>query len=467
MKKLPKLLPFQEKGVRKLIHFNGRTLLADEQGLGKTITSLYYQVRYGTGWPIVVVCPAIAKYVWDNEAREHFGIPTVLLSRNVPPPPGQLPHGKIYVINYEILGGQKGQKYTWIDALRALKPKLIIIDESQRIKSPDAKCTKAVYKLCKDIDKVLCLSGTPMPNGRPFELWSTVSLLRPEVFNNRWDYCWRYCGPQKGFGGHWTFTGATNLEELNQKLNQYCMIRRRKEDVLKELPPKTTTLVPVTIEMKEYHEAEADLIRWLVKNNQKAKAKRAATALRMVKVGYLLRLAAKLKKQRVIEWIREYLSSNKDNKLIVFGVQREFLDDLHKAFITQSVLVNGSTPKQERKTRTTKFNEDSKCRLLFGNIISAGTAWSCRSTSTMLFTELVWTPGDIMQAEDRIRGVGRGLKGAHADIYFMLARNTIEEKLWKVLKTKEAGISQGVDGIPSVMTGTDVYRIVEKELLDQ
>jgi SWI/SNF-related matrix-associated actin-dependent regulator 1 of chromatin subfamily A len=122
----------------------------------------------------------------------------------------------------------------------------IILDEVHMIKNPRTLRTKAVKQLCKNSSCIVALSGTPVIN-RPLEFWNILNILAPTQFSKYWDYAQRYCDAKhNGYG--WDFSGASNTDELHQRLDRNIMIRRLKADVLKELPPKTQTTVPLTLD---------------------------------------------------------------------------------------------------------------------------------------------------------------------------------------------------------------------------
>jgi SNF2 family DNA or RNA helicase len=228
------------------------------------------------------------------------------------------------------------------------------------------------------------------------------------------------------------------------------MIRRRKADVLDQLPVKTRTVIPVPLDPEsraEYDEANRSFLTWLAKTkhvkNGQAKVRGASKAERLTQMGYLLRLAAKLKFGSVVEWTSDFLETG--GKLIAFAVQRQLTQDLAAHFGQAAVLVNGSVTGRHRQAAIDRFNRDKSCRLLSGNIEAAGEGWSCKSTSTEMFYQLPWQPGMLMQAEDRIEGIERGLPGAAAQIYFLVAENTIEEWLCKVLIGKRKILDQVMD----------------------
>jgi len=257
-----KLYPFQAEDVERMRQFNGRVLLASTMGLGKTVQALSYLTTTPGALPAVVVCPASVKFVWEQEA-ERMGVSSIVLSGRAP---YEVEPVDLYIINYDILvdkvkifrnGRMKVLGGAWLKTLRRFQPQTIIIDECHFAKNPKSKRTKAIKKLCRKIPHVLALSGTPMTN-RPAELWPTLNLLRPDVWPAFWPFAQSYCGLTHGYFG-WDWSGATHLDKLNVQLTKYVMIRRRKEDVLKDLPAKLRDTVPCVMrDPGTYHWAEED-----------------------------------------------------------------------------------------------------------------------------------------------------------------------------------------------------------------
>lgn len=443
---MTKLYPFQMRGVQKIEDFGGRGLLADEMGLGKSVQSLVWAWMFlPEDSPIVVVCPATIKEHWKREAAKHVGMRAEILYGRTPPKGYQfrMRSNTIYIVNYEILGSDKGSQNTWCKFLRKLKPKLVIIDECHYISNPRAQRTKHVRGLVKGVPHVIAISGTPLTN-RPAELWSILNIVRPDLFPNFIKFANRYCKPEYTPWGV-QYRGATRLPELHKLLKKTCMIRRLKADVLKDLPPKTRIVVPITLSnRKEYEEAERDFAKWLRKTHPK-KASKARKAERLVKYGYLTRLAAELKKKDIIEWIDNFLQES-DQKLIVFGVHKKMVRGLQELYRKKSVRIDGSVPQKERMGIVDEFIGKKQIRMLFGNIKAAGTGWSAKGVSNGLFTEFGWRPGDITQAEDRTHGIGRGTKGIRSTWYYLVAKGTIEEDLVKLLQKKQRIISATLDG---------------------
>lgn len=445
---MTKLYDYQKRGVLRLEALKGRALLADEMGLGKTIQALYYHKRNKKGTTIVI-CPASLKWNWAREASVHIGEQAEIVEGKKPPTMEGFNQNRLIIINYEILGA-------WVAYLRKLKPSLIILDECHYIKNRKAKRTKAVRLLCKGVKEVIAMSGTPLTN-RPAELFPILNLICPSKFRSFMPYAMRYCDAKKNPWG-WDFKGAKNLKELHSKLTDLMMIRRKKKDVLKDLPEKSRSVITVPISnRKEYDEAEDDLIAWLSKTSVGA-AKRAASAERLVRMGYLKRLAAELKIDSVVEWIKNFLEETNE-KLVVFGIHKKVIERLKDEF-PNSVVLSGTTKAKDRQTVVDTFQNDKSTRLFIGNLQAAGVGITLTAASTILFAELGWTPSEHSQGEDRIHRIGQ--RNA-AMCYYMIAGNTIEEKLSEIIQNKQSVLSATLDG-EGTADDLTIFDQLQKEL---
>src|SRR5690606_15808323 len=133
----------------------------------------------------------------------------------------------------------------WVNQLSLFKPKIIIADEVHFLKSEKTKRTKAVKRLAKFIKQFIGLSGTPIVN-RPIEIYNAISIINSTVVPSFFHFAKRYCGAvNNGFG--WEYNGATNMEELHELLTSTIMIRRKKTEVLKDLPDKIYSYVPLDL----------------------------------------------------------------------------------------------------------------------------------------------------------------------------------------------------------------------------
>jgi len=421
---------FQKAGVAFVEKRQGRALIGDDMGLGKTAQALAWLQFHPDRRPAVVVVPASLKLNWRREAEMWMSDPKVqVLSGKKPDRPI---HGDIIVINYDILP-------SWVGQLQECRPEVVIADEIHFIKNKSAKRTKAFKALVKGVPYVIGLSGTPIVN-RPVEAFNALSIIEPTLFPSFWKYAQRYCGARhNGFG--WDFTGASNTKELNEKLSR-VMIRRRKEDVLKELPAKTISIVPMSLDNeREYYKVEEDFIGWLQAIDPD-KAARAQNAEALAKIEALKQLAIKGKIKMAIQWIRDYLDS--DGKLVVFCTHRSTVDSLMEEFGSVAVKVDGSVSGKARDEAVQAFQTRPDVRLFVGNMKAAGVGLTLTAASSAAFLELGWSPGDHTQAEDRIHRIGQ--EADAVNIYYLIAEGTIEEQIMGLIDKKRLVLDQVLDG---------------------
>jgi SWI/SNF-related matrix-associated actin-dependent regulator 1 of chromatin subfamily A len=444
---------YQVEAIDLMNNFGGRVLLADQMGLGKTFESLLWRYENSIGLTIIV-CPSFLKVNWQRELKQHFKEPSLILSGTKLLTYSQLHQHRTIIINYDILP-------KWADLLKFLNPELVVLDECHFIKSMEAKRTGAARKLCRHVPHLICCSGTPLTN-RPSELWTTLNLLWPKEFPNFYTYAQRYCKPTRTPWGM-QYKGATHLPELHGKLKKLGMIRRLKKDVLKDLPPIAHQVTLLEIERpKEYAAAEKDLVGWISTNLGKAKANRAENALRLIKYGYLKRLAANLKLKSIMEWLDNWLEES-NAKILVFGVHKSILTTLYEKYKSQSVLVTGKVSQIRRQAAVDKFQTDKNIRILFGNIQAAGTGLNLTKASAVAFCEFPWAPGELDQAISRAHRIGQEL---HLMVYHLVARETIEEDLIERLDVKEGNIGAVLDGA-DVSNQMDIFAQLENVLLSR
>jgi SWI/SNF-related matrix-associated actin-dependent regulator 1 of chromatin subfamily A len=434
---------FQRDDVMQITRWKGRVLLANEQGTGKTLESLYWVHKNPTVRPVVVVCPPSVTYNWQREAFVHFGLKsTVIEGRKVPKEKTETE--EIIILGDSVLDA-------WVGYLISISPKLLVIDECHRCKSRTTKRTRAAKTLARSCPHVLALSGTPLTS-RPSELFPVLNMVRPDLYPNFHLFADTHCPPRRTPWGM-DYSGAANIDLLHRKLSSTMMIRRRKADVLKELPEMIRQVCLMKIDKpKEYQEAERDFKMWLQKTNPLKVAKSNMLA----KVGFLLRMAAQKKLSSVKEWIHTFLDSS-DEKLIVFGVHKAMLGALQKEF-PDSLLIDGSVTGKNRQVVVDQFQNGPK-RLLFGNLIAAGVGITLTAASTTLMAEMTWVPADMLQAEARTHRIGQ--RGQSVAVY-AVALGTIEEKLVNVLVKKQGILSGVLDGGKG--EGLDVLSQVIKEM---
>lgn len=425
------LYPYQKQGVAFLEQKEGRALIGDEMGLGKTCQALAWLQLHPEKRPAVVICPASLKLNWEKEARMWMDNPNIqILSGKKTDIPIV---GDILIINYDILPA-------WVDKLKSINPQVLITDECHYYKSNQAKRTKAVKQLGKNIPHVIALSGTPIVN-RPIEGFNALKLIDDTVIPSFWKYAQRYCGAtHNGFG--WDFSGASNTEELHKKLTNTVMIRRKKEDVLTDLPPKIYGTIPFEINnRKEYKKAENDFIKYIKEAKGEKAATKAGNAEVLTRINGLKQISVRGKLKQAKDWIHNFIESN--GKLVVFAIHKETIDSLMQEFGDQAVKIDGSVSTQKREVAVEQFQNDDSIRLFVGNISAAGVGITLTAASNVAFLELPWTPGELQQASDRCHRIGQQ---ENVNIYYLLASGTIEEEIAELIDKKRQVLDSVLDG---------------------
>ncbi len=423
----------QKDGAIAIERFGGRCLVGDDQGLGKSAQALLWARRNPDIRPIVVVCPASMKYTWAREAAVHFNMRSEVLEGMKVPKQGFVTPHPLVILNYRILG-------PWLKFLTSLKPQLVIIDEAQALCNRLSQQSKNTKALCHGVPHVLALSGTPLVN-RPAELWQILNILRPDRFPKFFPFAQEFTIPELKRWG-WTFNGAKNLDRLHKILVNEVMIRRLKKDVLKDLPAKRYMAVSMKMEdEKEYRRAVKDFIQWLG-GIDPARARRAMRAEQIAKLTYLRGLVGKLKTASVCQWVDEFLASTQE-KLILFALHKEVISTLVERYKSLSVVVDGSVTGRNRQVAVDQFQRDKKVRLFIGNVKAAGQGLTLTAASTVAFAEYPWTPGDLVQCEDRAHRIGQTKE---VNIYYLVAHNSIEDKILRLIQEKKSVLDQVLDG---------------------
>jgi SWI/SNF-related matrix-associated actin-dependent regulator 1 of chromatin subfamily A len=444
------LLPFQRQGVAFLEAKGGRGLIGDEMGLGKTVQALAWLQLHPEARPAVIVTPGSLKLNWAKEAAAWMTNANVQVLSGQDPTKTQVT-GDVLVINYDILGNKwekpKGAKQKqevpysgWVDYLRDLGAQTVVADEAHFFKNRDAKRTKGIEKLGDRVDHFIALTGTPIVN-RPIEMYNAIKMVDPTIFPSRWKFAQRYCGAtHNGFG--WDFNGASNTQELHDKLVNTVMIRRRKADVLTELPDKLYDHIPLGLSNRsEYRKAEQDFIAWLKETKGAEKADKASRAQALAQINELKQLSVQGKLKGATEWIQDFLTGGE--KLVVFGVHRKVLYHLQEVFGDQAVKVDGDTSDEGKDRAVELFQNDPNTRLFIGNVQAAGVGLTLTAASNVAFLELPWTPGDLQQAEDRCHRIGQDNA---VTVYYLLAENSIETEIAQAIDEKREILDQVLDG---------------------
>jgi SWI/SNF-related matrix-associated actin-dependent regulator 1 of chromatin subfamily A len=425
-----KLRPYQEAGVEFITrHAKGKAYIGDEMGLGKTITALA-AVHQEQAYPALVICPAVVVGNWKREANTWLPDKQVQIIKSGKDAID--PKADIVIASYN-LAAKMAMGY---------KPfQQVICDEAHYLKNYKAKRTQAVVDIAKRSPRRLLLSGTPITN-KPKDLFSQLEIIdvagKGKPLGNFFAFARRYCGGQQGEYG-FEADGATNIEELNERLRQGVYLRRDKKRVLTELPEKQRQYIPVGIPTetrKRLREIEAEY--QLDSKNHVAGATLKAMTNEMVAVGLG-------KIQAAAEFMEDFAEEGK--KLIIFSnlkeVQQGLLAKARELGVpTVHILGEDSSEKREQAVR--QFQENPNVRFAICSLKAAGVGITLTAASDVLMVEQDWTPANLDQAEDRAHRMGQ--KNA-VNVTYLIMEGTLDDTLRDVIDHKRkiaADLSQSV-----------------------
>ncbi|NXK96372.1 SMAL1 protein, partial [Formicarius rufipectus] len=425
------LMPFQREGVNFGILRNGRLLLADDMGLGKTIQAICIAAYYQKEWPLLVVTPSSVRFTWAEAFHRWLPSLSPDSTNVIVTGKDNLTGSLINIVSFDLLSKMDKQlKSTF---------QVVIVDESHFLKNIKTARCRAAMPLLKAAKRVILLSGTPAMS-RPAELYTQIAAVQPTFFPQFHSFGLRYCDARKMPWG-WDYSGSSNLTELKILLEESIMIRRLKSDVLSQLPAKQRKMVVVAPEgisakTKAFLEAEAKKMAKGYKSKQQEKEALLVFFSR----------TAEAKIRSVIEYILELLESG-NNKFLVFAHHKIMLDsvvaELEKKHV-EYIRIDGSTPSAERQSLCQKFQFSEQQVVAVLSLTAANMGLTLSAADLVVFAELFWNPGILIQAEDRAHRIGQT---SSVNVHYLVARGTADDYLWPMIQEKikvlgKAGLSE-------------------------
>lgn len=471
-------LGYQRAGVAFALE-RPAALIADEQGLGKTIQVLGLINARKEIRRVLVVCPVSVKLNWVKEARRWLVRPhTTYICQGSTPKEEELARAEepgqilLAVINYEIL-------HAWALPLRQRTWDLLVADEAHYVK--DHRTRRSIYLYGgkaggKRVEPIpahrrLALTGTPIVN-RPIELYNIVHWLKPDLFPSVIDYGIRYCAGHRTEYG-WDFDGASNLEELQRILRSNIMIRRLKTEVLQELPRKFRQVIEISAETRAVQEEQRGLARIqerlvqlrvgaeLAKATEDPQAYRAALSAlweaqraAFQEIAQLRHRTALAKLPYLLEHLENLLEEG--HKAIFFAHHHDVLQAVQQRFADRAVLVYGETDGPARQQAVERFQTDPTVQLFIGGLTATAEGITLTAASRVVFGELDWRPGKMMQAEDRAHRIGQQ---DNVLVQMVVLESSIDARIAQALVRKMEIIERALDqplpaeeeGLPEIL----------------
>ena len=441
-------MPFQKAG----IHYSKmqeNILIGDEMGLGKTIQAIGIINFNNEIKSATIICPASLRLNWKREVEKWIVHDMKVQIVDTKTDFNTL-QADIIIVNYDIMSKIS-------DKLRPAD--LVIMDESHYCKNPKAARTQSSLSYAKSCKRKVLLTGTPIKN-RPIELWTQINLLRPDIFKSWYGYAKRYCGAYRDDYGMQT-GGATNIDELYEKLRTSCMIRRLKKDVLKELPSKIRQIIEFPANgASSVLKRESEILQ---ERKERLEALQAAVelskasddenfyieAVRALKEGYQAEFTemAKIRREVAISKI-PYVISHVENaiedgeKVIVFAHHKDVCSAISNHFGDKAVTLTGSTSMGDRQKAVDAFQKDELIKVFVGSLHAAGTGITLTASSRVVFVEFDWTPAIMQQAEDRAHRIGQD---DNVFIQYLVLEGSLDSKIAQDIADKLEVIEKALD----------------------
>lgn len=449
------LRPFQRQGSEWLVERDLCAVLADDVGLGKSLISIA-AMRNGGGayFPAVIIAPAHIKLNWEKEWLKWGGRPeeiAVLFGRT--PDRREIVGKNLIVLNHHILAA-------WVDDLCAIQPKLMLIDEAHNFVNSNTKTYPLAERLARACcNRVLELTATALVN-QLADLWSLINLINPDVLGLKGTFNDTFAPEErlkaKMFASRWRGGFATvnwrevnkarlpkalmerRIAELRDVLHKTIILKRRKVDVVEQLPEITETELSIVIPETTKEGIEFwDIERKCEFDIAEGKEDILASDKLLAAFTKAKRNEAFAKIPDATEWLRDFLlESDVTEKIVVVGWSVEPLEKLHAVFKKESLLVNGSVDARKKHEAGRRFESDPAKRILFGNIKSVGTGIDLVAARNMFFFELPLTAVDFEQLKGRINRLSQTSNAL--SYWYMTIRGSLEEKLgWKRIRRKQ------------------------------
>ena len=418
------MFPFQREGVKFAIRRSGRCMIADDMGLGKTVQALAVAHWFREDWPLIIVCPASVTRTWKQAILKwiDFVSPDDI---EIAESPSYFPKCKIVIMSYDRLSRSTE------DVMRR-NANFIIFDECHSIKSAESQRSRSALTVAKAAKRVILLSGTPALS-RPMELYTQLFALNRKLFPSKHDFGLRYCNAQPRFFGPkqiWDYKGNSNTDELRILLESTLMIRRLKKDVLQDLPRKNRTTVQLAVDLSEEEERENRNFH----NMLSGEVSNTGAGDKRKELMEWYNSTASVKIPAVVSYLTGKLQRVK--KLICFAYHKVMVEALCEFLASKCIsyiVITGETPPKIRQDCCNVFQESLKVRVAVVSIVAAGVGITLTAAHEVVFAELFWNPGILIQAEDRAHRIGQEEK---VTIEYLLAKGTVDDVIWKMVAKK-------------------------------
>lgn len=430
-----KLRPYQLDGLKWMLFLNENRLggiLADDMGLGKTIQTLALLLTVQKKVPSLIIMPASLIHNWTNEIKRFAPSIKILNHTGI----GRSTEAQV-LKHHDLILTTYGTVRNDIAALKKFHFEYIILDESQAIKNPESRTSQAVNEL--ESNHKLVLTGTPVENSL-IDLWSQLNFLNKGLLGNL-----------ELFKNEYLFPLDRNKdEEIQKRLKKIIepfILRRRKEEVAKDLPSLTEDIryCEMSDQQRKFYETEKGQIRRQVlenieKNglgNSSIEILRAMMRLRQLSNHPIMMDDSydgdSGKFDEVLRSIHNIVEEK--NKVLVFSSFVKHLNIFAKHFESVGInysMLTGST--KDREAVVNSFKNDQDTHVFLISIKAGGVGLNLTEADYVFLLDPWWNPAVEQQAISRAHRIGQS-KNVFA--YKFISKDTIEEKILKLQEKKK------------------------------
>jgi superfamily II DNA or RNA helicase len=433
----------------------GRSLLADDMGLGKTIQAIAaVEILAKTVGVerILIICPTSLKHQWKQEI-EKFSTQNAIVIEGLSARRNACYAAESFykITNYDVV-------FRDMELIGRWKPDVIILDEAQRIKNWKTRTAKSVKRL--ESKYAIVLTGTPLEN-RLEELHSIVEF----VDRFRLGPMFNFLAQHQHLDEHGKVIGYKDLTKISKTL-ETILLRRTKNEVLKELPEKLEKnyFVPMTPEQMRHHEENREIVARIVAKWRRfgflteADQRRLMIALQNMRMScdstYLLDKKTDFGvKADELMTVLDEIFETPDAKVVIFSQWLRMHELLQLRLQTtkhQHILFHGGVPGNKRKYLIQQFKEDDRCRA-FLSTDAGGVGLNLQNAAAVINMDLPWNPAVLDQRIGRVHRLGQ-----HRPVRVVnfVAQGTIEHGMLSLLSFKKslfAGVLE--DGQDEVFLG--------------
>ena len=424
-----------------LHEYNLGGCLADDMGTGKTVQTLVYLQSHrengGTPAPDLIVMPRSLIFNWEREAAKFTPNLKILIHS------GQERYNSLEKLEkYDLILTTYGLLRQDIDHLKDFRFHHVILDESQTIKNPISKTAKAARKL--QCDHRLVLTGTPIENNT-VELWSQFAFLNPGLLGTLSYFKEQFANPIEK-------NQDEETAEILRRMVFPFILRRTKEQVESELPPRTERVYYCDMDpaQKKLYDKKKNYYRGLLLgmideggvNN--ARMKMLEGLLRLRQICNHPRLVAPDAKESSakFEQLLEILDTlrSEGHKALIFsqftkmlGLVKESLEERNIPF----VYLDGQT--RDREEQVDKFQKDPDIPFFLISLKAGGVGLNLTAAGYVINIDPWWNPAAEMQAADRAHRIGQDKP---VFVYKMIVRDSVEEKILQLQEKKKNLMAQ-------------------------